>query len=187
MHTYTPANSIFDGPITNLLSTLCVLMEVLFHAPAKRGEREKKSLNGFKFWRFYWSFSDWRCVKHDSERVPSKHAGSVPKAFWLRPACSQNGPGSYMPDRTSCIRFSSALPKKVRITLCRTDPDPIWMVWSGFGQTRLVWKQAGMSELSGPVCGRTQPARYQFHTFRLGSVLPQTSWIILSKTIPDAI
>ena len=55
------------------------------------------------------------------------------------------------------------------------------------GQTHLVWKQAGGPESSGPVSGRTQPARYQFSTLRLGSVLPQTSRIILCKTSPDLI
>ena len=35
MHTYTPANSIFDGPTTNLLLILCVLIEVLLHAHVK--------------------------------------------------------------------------------------------------------------------------------------------------------
>ena len=29
MHTYTPANSISDGPITNLLSVLCSLIDIL--------------------------------------------------------------------------------------------------------------------------------------------------------------
>jgi len=53
------------------------------------------------------------------------------------------------------------------------------MAWSGFGQTHLVWKQAGVQESSGPVSGRKQPARYQFPTFRLGSVLPETSRVIL--------
>ena len=45
MHTYTPANSIFDGPTTNLLLILCILIEVLSCAHVK-GE---KSLNDFKF------------------------------------------------------------------------------------------------------------------------------------------
>ena len=40
-----PANNIFDGPITNLLSILCILVEVLSRAHANRG----KSLNDFKF------------------------------------------------------------------------------------------------------------------------------------------
>ena len=45
MHTYTPTNSILDGPVTNLLSILYVLIEVLSRAHAK----EQKSLNDFKF------------------------------------------------------------------------------------------------------------------------------------------
>ena len=32
MHTYTPADRVFDGPVTNLLSVLCILIEVLSHA-----------------------------------------------------------------------------------------------------------------------------------------------------------
>ena len=42
MLTYMPANSIFDGPFTNLL---CIFVEVLSYAHAKSGE----SLNDFKF------------------------------------------------------------------------------------------------------------------------------------------
>ena len=41
------------------------------------------------------------------------------------------------------------------------------MAWSGFGQTHLVWKQAGVPESSGPVCGRTAtspPPVYHFKT-----------------------
>ena len=45
MHTYTPANSIFDGPIATRLSILCILVEVLSPAHAKREE----SHNDFKF------------------------------------------------------------------------------------------------------------------------------------------
>ena len=41
MHRNTPANSIFNGPITILLSTLCILVEVLSRVLAKR----EKSLN----------------------------------------------------------------------------------------------------------------------------------------------
>ena len=40
---------------------------------------------------------------------------------------------------------------------------------------------------SGPDFGRKQPACYQFPTFRLGSILPQTSQIILCQTSPDPI
>ena len=57
----------------------------------------------------------------------------------LRPACSQNPAGSYVPDPTSRIRFSSVFPKKAWTILCKTDPDLIWLSWlSGFGQTHLV-------------------------------------------------
>ena len=87
------------------------------------------------------------------------------------------------PDRICLIELPASdsvpfFPKKARITLCKTDPDPIWMAWSGFSQTHLVRKQAGVQESSGPVSGRVQPASYQFSTFSLGSVLPHTSRII---------
>ena len=45
MHTYSPANSIFDGLVTDLLSVLCILIEVLSHARVKG----KKGLHDFKF------------------------------------------------------------------------------------------------------------------------------------------
>ena len=48
MFTYTPANSIFDGPLTNLLSTLRVLTEVLLRVQTKG----KRGLNNFKFGTF---------------------------------------------------------------------------------------------------------------------------------------
>ena len=37
VHTYTPADSVFDGPITNLLSILRILIEILSHAHVKGG------------------------------------------------------------------------------------------------------------------------------------------------------
>ena len=75
-----------------------------------------------------------------------------------------------MLDRTSRICFSSVFQKKAWIILYKTDPDLIWVVWSGFGQMHLVWKQAGEEKSFGPVFGRTQPACYQFPAFRLGFV-----------------
>ena len=45
MYAYTPANSMFGGPIRNLFSVLCILVEVLSRAHAKR----VKSLKDFKF------------------------------------------------------------------------------------------------------------------------------------------
>ena len=69
----------------------------------------------------------------------------------LRPACSQNRTGSYRPNPTSCVRFSSVFPKKAWVILCKTDPDPIWTALSRFGHMHLIWKQAGVLESSGPV------------------------------------
>ena len=43
-----PANRIFDGPVTNLLSTLCILIETLSCAHSKG----QKSLKGFRFGTF---------------------------------------------------------------------------------------------------------------------------------------
>ena len=37
MHKYTPANSIFDGPVTNPLSVLYVWIEILLRARAQGG------------------------------------------------------------------------------------------------------------------------------------------------------
>ena len=45
MHLYTPENSLFDGPVTNLLSVQCSLVEILSRGHAKGA----KSLNDLKF------------------------------------------------------------------------------------------------------------------------------------------
>ena len=47
-----PANSVFDGPITNLLSVLCIVAEILSRAHAKWEE----SVNDFKFGTFIGRF-----------------------------------------------------------------------------------------------------------------------------------
>ena len=115
----------------------------------------------------------------ESDRPPewtvcylSKHAGSDPEALGLWPVyghygqrAARFGPDSIiMLDLTSHICFSSIFPKKAWIILCKTDPDPIWMAWPGFGQMPLVWKQAGEQDSSGPVSGRTQLACYPHTT-----------------------
>ena len=46
MHTYTPSNNVFYGPITNLLSILCIWTEVLSCAQAKG---QTKSPDDFRF------------------------------------------------------------------------------------------------------------------------------------------
>ena len=92
------------------------------------------------------------------------------------------------PDCICLFRLpASNFPKKGQIILCKTGPDPIWMALSGLGQMQLVWKQASVQESSNLVSGRTQPARYQFPTFRLSYILPQMARIIFCKTSPDLI
>ena len=102
----------------------------------------------------------------------------------LRPACSQNQPGLYMSDPTSRVRFCFRFfPKKAWVVPCKTDPDGLVRVWPNTSGL-LASLCAGIIWLGS---GRTQPARYQFPTLRLGSVLPQTSRIILCKTSPGPI
>ena len=52
VHIYTPLSSIFDGPVTNLLSMLCILTEILSRAHTKGAE----SHNGFKSGTFIGRF-----------------------------------------------------------------------------------------------------------------------------------
>ena len=52
-HTHTPANSIFSGPLTRLLSMLCVLMKIL-HVTVQK--QKTKRLKGFRFCIFIGSF-----------------------------------------------------------------------------------------------------------------------------------
>ena len=54
---YTPANSIFDGPVTNLLSIQCILIDVLSRAHAKGGGGGGGA-KYFQVWQLYWSFSE---------------------------------------------------------------------------------------------------------------------------------
>ena len=78
----------------------------------------------------------------------------------LRPACSQNRAGSYMPDPTSRIRFSSVFPKKAWITLCIADPDPVWMALSGFLAKR-IWSGSKLgceNHRARFLAGRNRPA-----------------------------
>ena len=84
----------------------------------------------------------------------------------LRPACSHDRAGSYLPDLTSRIRYSSVFVfvlKKAWIMLYKSDQDPIWMGLSGFDETHLVWNQAGVQESSGPVSGRPSFPLPVFH------------------------
>ena len=79
-------------------------------------------------------------LTHHTIQHPSKHAGSDLEVFWLwqlLPACSQHQARQYMSNPTSCIQFSSVLPKKAQLILYKTDLDPIRMAWLGFGQC--IW------------------------------------------------
>ena len=69
------------------------------------------------------------------------------------------------PDRIGLSRTGHPAPdvppKRARITLCTTGPNPIWMAWprSGFGQTHQVWKQSCLHESMGQVLAEcTRPA-----------------------------
>ena len=95
----------------------------------------------------------------------------------------QNSARSYLPDLTS--------------RSFREGPGHNFIVHnrSGSGLDGVVrfWPSASSPEASrcsriiGPSSRRTQPARYQFPTFRLGCLLPQTARIILWKTSPNPI
>ena len=98
----------------------------------------------------------------------------------LRPACQNRARSDFL--HLIWFRFS----KEDLDILCKTKPAPIGIARSGFGQVHLVQEQASVQQ-PGPVSGKTQPARYQFATFRLGCVLPEMAFIILRKTRLDPI
>ena len=92
---------------------------------------------------------DSLCFKKEIfRRFPSKHAGSNPEVFWLRPVMTIAA--SVQPE--SCrivyagsdfshpfqLHFFIFFSKKAWIILCKNDPDQKWMAWSGFVQTHLV-------------------------------------------------
>ena len=90
------------------------------------------------------------------------------------PMCSQNRAGSYIPDPTYCILFSSVFPK---VWVYCAKPTQIQSGWSGQDLAKLIRSESKL------VCRNQwvqflawlKPACYQFPTFRLSSVLPQTS------------
>ena len=76
LHAYTPPNSIFDGPITNLLSILSILTEIFSRA---HGKGAKKPY-WFQIWPLLLVVFQWRRGKHGSERVnscPTQQDGHV--------------------------------------------------------------------------------------------------------------
>ena len=137
------------------------------------------------------------CTIH-SQCIPSKHAGSGPEAFFITASYSHYG--QLWPLRPVIAITASVQPESARVVyFARSDsphpfqfrffqrrhglycakPARIRSSWPGQGASRCAGK-----DQRGPVSGRTQPTRKQFPTFRLGSVLSQTSWIILCKTSP---
>ena len=74
MHTYTPVNSISDGPVTTLLSVLCVLY---CEVPSRVHAKTEKSLNDFKFGTSVGRFSSDGAGKHGSEGVKFVRTAAV--------------------------------------------------------------------------------------------------------------
>ena len=127
------------------------------------------------------------------ETVPSKHAGSDPEVFWSRPvmvitASMQPESGWIVytgPDFLHPFQFRFS--KEGMDNTVRKQP-----ISDLDGLVRVRPKASGVeaswcTESSDLVPGRTQLAHYQFPTFRFGSILPQTSWIILCKTNSDPV
>ena len=92
-----------------------------------------------------------------------------------------------MPDPTFASVSAPRSKEGMGHVVCKTDPaDPIWSTVRVWANASGLVKQAGVQESSGPVSGRTQPARYQFPTFtetRFRS--SQMSGILLCKTSSD--
>ena len=74
MNAYTPEKGVFDGPVTNVLSVLCMLIQVLLTCWCEGGGRwggGGQNPNHFKFFGTFTgnSQSDDICGKHGSEKV----------------------------------------------------------------------------------------------------------------------
>ena len=119
--------------------------------------------------------------------LPSKHARSDSEAFQLQPVMaitldSQNW-------------AKSTFPHLIRSHSSKQGPDHIVQNQPGSNLDSLVWFRPNTSGLeasrcvriTGPCSGRVHLACYQFLTFRLICVLPQTALIILCKTRLDPV
>ena len=73
MYTYTPANSTFDSPITNLLSILCVLLEVLSIAHAKGRKALNISNLALSFVPFSDNAASWAVKGLISKTLHNRH------------------------------------------------------------------------------------------------------------------
>ena len=122
--------------------------------------------------------------RHSPVNVPNP----IQKRFDYGQHTARTGLDCTVPDPTSCIRFGSVLPKKAWVILSKIGLDPLWTARSAFDQTDLVQKSVCI-RITGTGSGGTQPARYQFPTFRHVCVVQQTARIIilLRKTSPDPV
>ena len=101
----------------------------------------------------------------------------------LRPACSQNRAGSYMPDPTSCIRFSSFFQRR-HGSYC-AKPTRIRSGWPGQSLAKRFWsgsKPVCRNHLARFLAGRKRSATSFLLSDSVPFFGPQTSRIILCKT-----
>ena len=135
----------------------------------------------------------WRCLSKYPVNMPDptrKRLG-YGKLWPLRPVCSQNRPGSYIPDPTSCIHFSSGCCCFQRRpgSHC-VKPTRIRSGWPGRRLAKHIWSGSNlvcMNHRTLFLAGRNR-ARYQFSP--LSDSVPffhRRPRIILCKTGPDPI
>ena len=136
-----------------------------------------------------------RSCRFRSQRQTSKRARSDPEAFWLGPVmaiAAIERAARIGPDRTCRIRFPASFSVPVlqrRHWPYCAKPNRIPSGWPGQGLAKHIWSESKpvyRNHQARFLAGRNRPAT-MFPTFRLGSVLPQTSWIILYKTSPGPI
>ena len=129
-----------------------------------------------------------------SQLLPSKHAGSDPEAFWLWPVMTITA--SVQPASARMVYARSDFPHPFMFRFSKegmesycTKPTRVRSGWPGQNLAKHIWSG------SKPVCrnhrarflaGRNRPAT-SFPLSRLGSVLPQTTRVILCKISPDPI
>ena len=79
MQAYTPSNSIFDGPVTNLLSILCILTEILSHVRVK-GHKSPYDISDLAPLLVVFQVTAWH-GKHGSGRVEHRTQNSFTFSF----------------------------------------------------------------------------------------------------------
>ena len=130
-----------------------------------------------------------------SRCLPCKHAGSNPEVFWLQPVMVIMA--SVQPEAGQVVYARSNFPYPFQFHFSRegiyisnyhivqnqpgSDLDGLVRIWPNSSAPEASW----CTRFIRPGSGRVQPAHYQFPTFRLSSVLPQTAQMILCKTSPD--